>query len=60
MVTCAKSHLGINAHIRGDEGVPGAVALLVEEELNIHPGILGLDGGAGVANGAVPLGGLGF
>ncbi len=34
--------------------------LLVEEELDIHSGILGLDGGAGVANGAVSLGGLGF
>ena len=28
-----KGPLGGNAHIRGDEGVPGAVALLVEEEL---------------------------
>ena len=55
-----ESPLGVNAHIRRDEGVPGTVALLVEEELDIHSGILGLDGGAGVANGAVSLGGLGF
>ena len=55
-----KGPFGIYSHVRRDEGVPGSVALLVEEELDIHPGIPGLDGGAGVANGAVPLGGLCF
>lgn len=55
-----KSPLGVNAHIRRDEGVSGAVAFLVEEDLDVHPGIPGLNGGAGVANGAVPLGGLGL
>ncbi|MBQ6197994.1 MAG: hypothetical protein IJK44_02000 [Bacteroidales bacterium] len=39
-----KSPFGINAHIRRDEGVPGAVALLVKEDLSIHAGILGLAG----------------
>ena len=55
-----KSLLGVNAHIRRDEGISGTAALLVEEELDIHTGIFGLDGGAGVANGAVSLGGLSF
>ena len=55
-----KSLLGVNVHIRRDKGVPGAVALLVEEELNIYAGILGPDRGAGIAKGTVPLGGLGL
>ena len=55
-----KGPFGIYSHVRRDESVPGSVALLVEEELDIHPGIPGLDGGAGVAIGAVPLGGICF
>ena len=55
-----KSLLGVNVHIRRDKGVPGAVALLVEEELNIYAGILGPDRGAGIAKGTVPIGGLGL
>lgn len=55
-----KSPFGINAHIRRDEGVPGAVALLVEEELDIHACVFCLDGGTGVANGTVSLGSFGL
>ena len=55
-----KSLLGVNVHIRRDKGVPGAVALLVEEELNIYAGILGPDRGAGIAKGTVPLVALAF
>ena len=39
-----KGPFGIYSHVRRDEGVPGSVALLVEEELDIHPGIPGLAG----------------
>ena len=55
-----KGLVGVNAHVRSNEGVPGAIALLVEEELYIPAGISCLDGGAGVANGSVPLCSLGL
>ena len=55
-----KGLVGINAHVRGDEGIPGTVPLPVEEELDVHTGILGLNGSGLVTDGTVTPGLLGL
>lgn len=52
--------LGVDPGVRGYEGVPGAVALPVEEQNHVHSGIAGLDGGIVVSDGARILDCLGF
>lgn len=51
-----KGLVGVNAHVRSNEGVPGAIALLVEEELDVHTGIPGLDGCGLISDGPVAFG----
>lgn len=55
-----KGPVGVNAHVRSNEGVPGAIALLVEEEPDIHTGISGLDGRGLISDGPVAFGLPGF
>lgn len=56
----SESLLGVDPGVRGYEGVPGAVALPVEEQSHVHSGIAGLDEGIVISDGARILDCLGF
>ena len=51
-----KGPVGVNAHVRSNGSVPGAITLLVEEEPDVHTGIPGLDGCGLMSDGPVAFG----